>query len=112
PLLAQRAREQRRIFDGDCAIAFEGLAKPTFSQIEQAAEQLAMALSDAEIRVLIMERDMAKALGQALLRRLGDTPLVCIDGVSLTHGDMVDIGAPLSDGRVLPIVVKTLAFSS
>lgn len=112
PLLAQRAKEQRRIFDGDCAIAFEGLAKPTFWQIEQAAEQLAAAISDAEIRVLIMERDMAKALGQALLRRLGDTPLVCIDGVSLTHGDMVDIGAPLSDGRVLPIVVKTLAFSS
>ncbi|MEG2206604.1 MAG: ethanolamine ammonia-lyase reactivating factor EutA [Clostridia bacterium] len=112
PALCERILEQCRIFDGECAIAFTGLEQPTFQQIEAAADELARALRIAPLHVLIMERDMAKALGQALTRRLGDVPLVCIDGIPLAHGDMVDIGAPLSEGRVLPIVVKTLAFLS
>ena len=72
---------------------------------------LAQALADADCPVIVMARDMAKALGQALARRRGgERPLVCLDGVSLSYGDAIDIGEPMLDGRVLPVVVKTLVF--
>jgi ethanolamine utilization protein EutA len=54
---------------------------------------------------------MAKALGHSLSRRLSDTVgVVSIDGISVENGDYVDIGSPLGQGRVVPVVVKTLVF--
>ena len=48
-------------------------------------------------------------LGQALAPRLPG-PLLCLDGVGVSNGDYIDIGAPVAGGTVLPVVVKTLAF--
>ena len=43
-------------------------------------------------KVVILREDMAKALGQALRRAWPeDTPFLCMDGISLTYGDTVDI---------------------
>ena len=62
--------------------------------------------------MIILREDMAKALGQALGRLWPkDTPFLCLDGIELMYGDTVDIGAPLGDGRVVPVIVKTFAFS-
>lgn len=109
--LAQATRQARRAVGDPCAIGFEGLAQPGFDDIERTADALAQALADADCPVIVMARDMAKALGQALARRRGgERPLVCLDGVSLSYGDAIDIGEPMLDGRVLPVVVKTLVF--
>ena len=60
---------------------------------------------------MVVEKDMAKALGFALGSRLGDSKkLVCIDGVSVDNGDYIDMGCPLSGGCVIPVVIKTLVF--
>ena len=112
-MLSERIREQRRILGNACAIGFDGISNPSYCQIEQAADLIAEAMGDMTVRILICVEDMAKALGQALIRRWGrQEPMLCLDGVSLAYGDMVSIGAPLSGGRVVPVVVKTLAFSS
>ena len=59
--------------------------------------------------VLLIENDMAKALGQALrIRFQGRRELICIDGVAVQDGDYVDLGAPLLGGLAIPVVVKTL----
>mgnify|MGYP002597556914 CR=1 FL=1 len=58
---------------------------------------------------LVSEADLAKVLGQALAPRLPG-PLLCLDGVGVSNGDYIDIGAPVAGGTVLPVVVKTLAF--
>jgi ethanolamine utilization protein EutA len=65
----------------------------------------------ASVLVVICENDMAKALGQALLLYSArDIDVICIDQIIIDHGDYIDIGEPLHDTMV-PVVVKTLAFS-
>lgn len=111
PQLGEAIRRQFTLFEPPFAIGFEGLSSPTYTQVEAIAEQIALGMGEHSPRILIMAQDMAKALGQALMRRFGlAAPLICLDGISLTHGDTVDLGAPLGGGRVLPVVVKTLAF--
>lgn len=60
--------------------------------------------------VAIVERDYAQALGQTVKAMLPDRPLLVIDQVGLQEGDYIDVGAPLMDGRVVPLSVKTLIF--
>lgn len=64
------------------------------------------------VMVVLCERDIAQALGQALQRRCGRRPkVICIDQVRVEHGDFIDLGEPVS-GMIVPVVVKTLAFPS
>lgn len=110
--IARQVENRLSVFDGECAIYFEGIRAPSYVMIEQIADALCSSLKNSHVRIIIMQEDMAKALGQSMARRLGkDTSFLCMDGISLLYGDTVDIGEPLSDGRVLPVIVKTLAFS-
>lgn len=60
--------------------------------------------------LIIIERDYAQALGQTVKGLMPERPLLVIDQVGLMEGDYIDIGAPLMDGRVVPLSVKTLVF--
>jgi len=70
----------------------------------------AHALTFAHPLVVIIERDYAQALGQAIKSLAPDRPLIVIDQVELEEGDYIDIGSPVMDGRVVPVTVKTLIF--
>jgi ethanolamine utilization protein EutA len=99
------------------AIGMRGVRSPSFDAIGKIADQILAGVSDALPRwprlVVIVEEDMAKALGHALARRLGDAAdVVSIDGVKVENGDYVDIGSPLGQGRVVPVAVKTLIFGA
>lgn len=63
--------------------------------------------------IVIVENDIAKALGQALSVKLAksNSPIVCIDSIGVRNGDYIDIGNPLADGQVVPVIVKTLLFN-
>jgi ethanolamine utilization protein EutA len=60
--------------------------------------------------IVVVQRDYARVLGQTIKSILPDRPLVVIDQVGLEEGDYIDIGAPIMDGRVVPLMVKTLVF--
>ncbi len=60
--------------------------------------------------IVIIKRDYARALGQTLKALVGGRPLLVIDQVGLEEGDYIDIGAPVMDGRVVPLSIKTLIF--
>lgn len=96
--------------DHQWALSFTGPACPSFREIELIADQFAACFSQKDIPILVMESDIAKALGQALRRRIGRT--VCIDGICCHDGDYLDIGKPLSIGKALPVIVRTLVFES
>ena len=94
------------------ALALTGAASPSYQRVTELARGLRAGLEPlygaGHFPVVVVERDMAKVLGQAM----GGSPLLCLDGVSVREGDYLDIGAPVAGGSVLPVVVKTLAFSN
>lgn len=61
--------------------------------------------------LIICKEDFAKVLGMALIRKLGkQRDVVCLDSIYMMSGDYVDLGKPLMNGMVVPVVVKTLIF--
>lgn len=79
-------------------------------QLATSLAQFAQSLPAGRPLVAIIERDYAQALGQTIKAMLPDRPLLVIDQVGLQEGDYIDVGAPLMDGRVVPLSVKTLIF--
>lgn len=81
-----------------------------YSFLASLADLLAAAQLPSPL-ILCMEQDMAKALGQLLALRLPrDFGILCIDRVRLREGSYLDVGAPV--GPALPVVVKTIVFST
>ena len=98
------------------AIAIKGVKNPKFSEVTNMAESIIAGaeryMDSQEHLIVVVENDMAKALGQTLFSKLlGKKSIVCIDSISVENGDYIDIGKPLGNGRVLPVVIKTLIFN-
>jgi ethanolamine utilization protein EutA len=97
----------------DFAVALE-LDRPLdytlLLQLATGLAQFANTLPARRPLVAIVERDYARALGQTVKALAPDRPLLVIDQVGLQEGDYIDIGAPLMEGRVVPLSVKTLIF--
>lgn len=95
---------------GEWVLAMPGVSSPGYRDIIALAENIA-AKHPPEPVVICLEKDMAKALGQALSLRLPkQTPILCLDRVKVGQGAYLDIGAPV--GEALPVVVKTLVLGN
>ena len=86
----------------------------TYRQLQELASQLIPQLTSHfthnQTVVILCDQDMAKALGQLLsLGCQGKPRIVCVDGVSLSFGDYIDLGE-LIGNRTIPVIVKTLLF--
>ena len=97
------------------ALALRGEPSPPYRRVRELAAGVARGLTPlleaGFFPVLVLESDLAKVLGQALAGQV-EGPLLCLDGVAVSNGDYIDIGAPVAEGAVLPVVVKTLAFQN
>ena len=132
PVLRLTAREERQCLDGESgilaqrlawfreqsgsdqlALAMTGLSDPGYSQLKLAAETIAAAWEAAmpphSPVLVLLERDMAKALGFAFRGRTR-RPVLVLDDIVARQGDYIDMGQPLMDGLAVPVVVKTLIF--
>jgi ethanolamine utilization protein EutA len=98
---------------GNFAIAMgleSNLDFPRLQSFAQALAEFAGSLPAAAPLIVIIKHDYAQALGQVLKGLTGSRPILIIDQVGLDEGDFIDIGSPLMDGRVVPLVIKTLIF--
>ncbi|EUJ36983.1 ethanolamine ammonia-lyase reactivating factor EutA [Brochothrix campestris] len=98
------------------ALGFVGERSPSFKRITKLAESIVVGVAPLLQRqlplIVIVEQDMAKALGQSLYAHLPrGYPFVCLDSVRVENGDYIDIGLPVAAGKVLPVIVKTLVFN-
>lgn len=112
--LAEEARWFLQESGSDNAVfCLKRFESPDYRQVCALADALTEAaevLPSGAPLLVLTEQDYAKALGQALRRRVKDRPVLCIDGIRAEEGDYLDLGCPLMDGVVLPVVVKTLIF--
>ena len=96
------------------AVAFRGVANPSFEKVKYICGKVIEGLSDYlrtnDLLVIALDRDMAKSLGYALMNALPSKKIISLDTVKVENGDYIDIGSPIANGRVVPVVVKTLVF--
>ncbi|MCC6499935.1 MAG: ethanolamine ammonia-lyase reactivating factor EutA [Anaerolineales bacterium] len=95
------------------AIALEldrSLDYESLTQLANGLKDFANTMPSDRPLIAIIERDYAQALGQTVKGLAPNRSLLVIDQVGLSEGDYIDIGAPLMDGRVVPLSVKTLIF--
>lgn len=96
-------------------LALPGKPDPSYEELKVLAASLAQGMDaglppDAPVLV-VLEQDIAKALGILLESQLrGRRKVACIDGIKVDQGDYIDLGRPVMDGLVIPVVVKTLLF--
>ena len=111
--LAQELRDFARETDASCiAVAFEGKPNPGWQELKRFAQALAQSMGSAPW-VFLAKHDMGKALALALGSHAQDKPVIALDGIDARqpHG-YIDIGKPLMNGQVVPVVIKTLLFQS
>ena len=92
--------------DGPAVAALPGFAAAGYRQIAALAEKLLAGFGRRPVYT-VTERDMAKALGQAIaLRAEPERRVLCLDRLRLEEGSYLDVAAPV--GPALPVVIKTL----
>lgn len=96
-------------------LAMPGKRNPGYMEMKRAAASIRQIMdrvqSPGEPILLVIESDIAKAMGQ-MIRQQPDLKrqVVAIDSIHVEDGEYVDMGKPMMDGMVIPVVVKTLIF--
>ena len=94
--------------EGKAVLFLPGWESPDYERVCRLAEELIRGFGEKPCRV-VLERDMAKALGVALQLRLPENrEILCLDGLWLSPDSYLDVGEPV--GPAVTAVVKTLAF--
>jgi ethanolamine utilization protein EutA len=96
------------------AVGFKGVHNPPFEMLRDLAKKIIEGMADylttGLIVIFIIDNDMAKSLGNLLMNALPKKKVIVLDNIKVENGDYIDIGVPVAQGRVIPVVVKTLIF--
>ena len=121
-IFASRLAEKLSWFRGktgsyqQVVVSFAGVGNPSFDFIKDLCGKIIKGmeeyLKENNPLMLIVENDMAKALGYALMNALPGKKIIVLDSINVDTGDYIDIGLPVAAGRVIPVVVKTLVFGN
>ena len=96
-------------------LAMPGKSDPGYTEMKRAAAAIRQIMDRVQLPgepiLLVIESDIAKAMGQ-MIRQQPDLKrqVVAIDSIHVEDGEYVDMGKPMMNGMVIPVVVKTLIF--
>ncbi len=99
------------------AISISGNYHTSFLEVQKLAMAIIQGakeiIESENTLIVIVENDIGKVLGNALKVLLENRrDVICIDGIFAQLGDYIDIGEPIANGRVVPVITKTLIFNS
>ena len=99
------------------ALALRWRGDPHYSRLRNLAEGIALAVvsgpASVAALILVVDGDVGRTLGQIIEHELHfPRKIVSIDGVQLRAFDYVDIGEVIQPTNVVPVVIKSLLFSS
>lgn len=97
-------------------LSFNDAVRPSYENLAEFARGVVAALpvtiSKNRPILLCFDTDIGNSVGNIMRRETGITnQILSIDEISLSEGDFIDIGAPIIEDVVVPVVVKTLVFS-
>lgn len=97
------------------ALSIRGSRSHGFDDIQALASDIVSGMKELVENnlplIVLVDNDNAKILGRSMRERLRDThPIICLDTVSVDNGDYIDVGRPVAEGQVIPVIIKTLLF--
>jgi ethanolamine utilization protein EutA len=99
------------------ALAFAWRGDPLYQRLKAFADGLVAGMretiEEGQPLVLLLDGDIGKTLGNILKQELDvRSDVVSIDGLQLNEFDYVDIGEIIYPANAVPVVIKSLLFSS
>lgn len=97
------------------ALAFHDPVRTVYEKLKIFSQGVVKALHQTVMRnqliIMIFDTDIGNSVGNVLFRETKvKNNILSIDEISLKEGDFIDIGQPIVDNRVFPVVVKSLVF--
>lgn len=98
------------------ALSFDDPVRASYQKLKTFAVGIEKALPNSVKKnipiILIFKRDIGNSVGNVIRRETNiKDNLASIDEIEVSEGDWIDIGAPLINGQVIPVTVKSLVFS-
>ncbi|MFX1283555.1 MAG: ethanolamine ammonia-lyase reactivating factor EutA [Promethearchaeota archaeon] len=105
------------IVEGDTPIvlAFHDPVRTVYEKLKMFSQGVVKALPKTVEKnkpiIMVFDTDIGNSVGNVLSRETGvENNILSIDEISLCEGDFIDIGQPIIDNRVFPVVIKSLIF--
>jgi ethanolamine utilization protein EutA len=113
------AMQRLDIVEGDrpVALSFRWRMEPSYDRVKTLAQAIAESMPNTIAQkmplTLVFDTDIGGAVGSLITRELlPDYDIVSIDEVQLGDLDFIDLGEELEDVHAVPVVVKSLVFST
>ncbi|MHA1168624.1 MAG: ethanolamine ammonia-lyase reactivating factor EutA [Candidatus Hodarchaeales archaeon] len=112
-----RAMKKHDIIDGEnpVALAFQDPVRTVYEKLKEFSKGIVEALPRTIEKklpvILVFDTDIGNSVGNVLARETGTVNVLSIDEISLKEGDFIDIGKPVVENIVFPVVVKSLVFN-
>lgn len=97
------------------ALAFRDPVRTVYDKLTIFSEGIVKALPNTVSKnqpiILVFDTDIGNSVGNVLLRETGiSNGILSIDEIPLKEGDFIEIGEPIIQNRVFPVVIKSLIF--
>ncbi len=102
--------------EGIVALYFKDSLYRSYAWLQEFVTSIENALpktvASEKLVILLFETDIGRMVGLMTKRETSiQHNLISLDELYLEEGDWIDIGAPLHDGQVFPVTVKSLVFN-